>query len=408
MLDYDSYKTFKSNGQPYFMHYQYLQHCFMHEIEKGKFLEICEQGWSCKEKVEDVVQILDRLSHNLEIKKIISVNSGGSIFATSPEMDVAIVVYSYGIHNNVYLSAVADNHEYIARFIGELQSKLSIPQKKIDSQTDMVFWSSGDYGPEPRIRRLMMPKWEEISRNYMWDEDDRLKTLLTADRPYGSGRIILFHGPPGTGKSYAIRSMAREWFEWCETHYIIDPEKMFGSANYMTEVISKGSLTAPKKSNTGNYKYDLNSGNPVKDVEDEEDSYDEQTSMENKARWKLMVIEDADEYIREDAKDRSSHGAFSRLLNLADGILGQGSNTLILVTTNEPIEKIHKAVQRPGRAMANIHFGSFSVDDSNRWLQDAGSSARVSSPKTLAELFEIRNENQVISTKEKTKKVGFV
>jgi len=49
-----------------------------------------------------------------------------------------------------------------------------------------------------------------------------------------------------------------------------------------------------------------------------------------------------------DAKSQVGQG-LSRLLNVSDGILGQGTKIMILVTTNENLGKLNPAVMRPGR-----------------------------------------------------------
>jgi ATP-dependent 26S proteasome regulatory subunit len=69
----------------------------------------------------------------------------------------------------------------------------------------------------------------------------------------------------------------------------------------------------------------------------------------------LIVAEDSDEFLRLSAR-REAGAALGRLLNLTDGILGQGSNTLILLTTNELLENLHPALIRPGRCLAQIEF----------------------------------------------------
>jgi len=47
--------------------------------------------------------------------------------------------------------------------------------------------------------------------------------LASMDEP-GGGSLILWHGPPGTGKSHALRALGREWRGWCSLHYVTDPE----------------------------------------------------------------------------------------------------------------------------------------------------------------------------------------
>jgi hypothetical protein len=63
--------------------------------------------------------------------------------------------------------------------------------------------------------------------------------------------------------------------------------------------------------------------------------------------WRLLLLEDCDELIRSGAKEATGQ-ALSRLLNLTDGLLGQGRNVLVAITTNEDIARLHPAVTRPG------------------------------------------------------------
>jgi hypothetical protein len=49
------------------------------------------------------------------------------------------------------------------------------------------------------------------------------------------------------------------------------------------------------------------------------------------------------------------------LLNVTDGILGQRSNTLVLITTNEPFQSFHEAVARPGRCASQVEFLALSA-----------------------------------------------
>ena len=89
--------------------------------------------------------------------------------------------------------------------------------------------------------------------------------------------------------------------------------------------------------------------------------------------------------------ERAKHTAgqaLSRLLNLTDGLLGQGRNVLVGVTTNEDLERLHPAVVRPGRCLARIEVGPLTLTESVDWL---GTSEGVSREgATLAELYALR------------------
>ena len=67
----------------------------------------------------------------------------------------------------------------------------------------------------------------------------------------------------------------------------------------------------------------------------------------------------------------------SRFLNVVDGLIGQGLRVLVLVTTNEPIRKLHPAVARPGRCAANVEFAPLAADEAAAWLDEHGSPTAV-------------------------------
>jgi hypothetical protein len=123
----------------------------------------------------------------------------------------------------------------------------------------------------------------------------------------------------------------------------------------------------------------------------EEDVWDPRLAIQS--RWKVLVVEDADELIRSDAR-RDAGASLGRLLNLTDGILGHGLRVLLLITTNEPMRGLHPAVVRPGRCRADVQFRSFTHREAAEWLGEAGSAPIEDS--TLAELYRVRGDLETI------------
>jgi hypothetical protein len=107
------------------------------------------------------------------------------------------------------------------------------------------------------------------------------------------------------------------------------------------------------------------------------------------------VLEDADELLRADAK-RETGQALSRLLNVADGFLGQGVRVLVLITTNEPIGRLHPAVVRPGRCLAEVEFSPLTAAEGAAFL-GTGRGREVEG-LTLAELFQRRGDLTRVAT----------
>lgn len=216
----------------------------------------------------------------------------------------------------------------------------------------MTFWTRSPHGPRSMPKLIATPLWEEIAGNYAAPARSELERLMATQRLDG-GRLILWQGPPGTGKTYALRALARAWRDWCDFHVVVDPDVFFGEdSSYLVDIL----FLEPRRTPQG----------------------------EPKAR--LLVLEDAGELVAAEARAETGQ-ALSRLLNVSDGLLGQGLNLCTLITTNEPIERLHPAVLRPGRCAAQIEVPALDIETANRWLANRGNGASVSEPVTVAELF---------------------
>lgn len=178
-----------------------------------------------------------------------------------------------------------------------------------------------------RTRRLEAPDWPSIANNYPDEVAAGFDRLLTTDFGDPDGRLVLWHGPPGTGKTTALRALARSWSERCRVQVLLDPERIFSASSTLFEVVTDAGA--------------------------------------EQAGWRLLVIEDADELIRADAKERVGQ-SLARLLNLSDGLLGQGLKVMTLITTNEPVDQLHPALVRPGRCLAEVEFRAFTAEEARR------------------------------------------
>lgn len=258
-----------------------------------------------------------------------------------------------------------------ARELAEsLAAEIRVKRRPRDTRVALAFWSGGSGdgmfgGPEARWRRLTLPRFAEVGANYPAAVRERLAALFS--QPSGDalpGRLALWHGSPGTGKTWALRALGREWSEWCDLHYITDPERLLGGDTaYMLKVLA---------------------GRSDPDLAGDEDE-DAEREREPGERWRLLVLEDAGELLGIAAPAEVGRG-FARLLNIADGLLGQGSRALILVTTNEPLGKLHPAALRPGRAMATVEFAPLEPAEASAWLAERGVEREIDSPATIAEL----------------------
>lgn len=225
-----------------------------------------------------------------------------------------------------------------------------------DGHVRMRFWSYGEDGASGGSRRVATPTWSDVTGNYAQRTRNSLASLMSmTDMTGRAGRLILWHGIPGTGKTTAVRALAGEWSSWCRTQYVMDPERLFAEPQYLLTVSGA----------------------------------DQDDDAGADGRWRLVVAEDCDEYLRSDAKVRAG-ASLGRLLNLCDGILGHGLRVLVLLTTNEDVGRLHPAITRPGRCLSQVEFEALSQREAQSWLgPDAAAPERT---LTLAELYALREK----------------
>lgn len=137
------------------------------------------------------------------------------------------------------------------------------------------------------------------------------------------GRVILFDGPPGTGKTRAIMSLPDVVPRGL---FVMIPSGMIGSMS------SPGflNLLLTEKPEDG----------PL-----------------------VLIVEDADEAITE--RKSGSPDALSSILNMSDGIYGQILDIRILASTNAPITSLDQAVTRPGRLCRRVEIGALPSTQAN-------------------------------------------
>ncbi len=170
------------------------------------------------------------------------------------------------------------------------------------------------------------------------------------------GRLILFEGPPGTGKTYMIRGV-------------------------ITEVPAAYIIVNPKNFN---------------DLMDPEFVFGLQ-SLSSSHSTIVLVLEDADKLLQPRQKGASLEG-LSSALNMGDGLLSGLMDLRLIVTTNAAVDTIDPALLRTGRLSARIHIGPLPTDQANEVLRKHAPAAKDSDlftePTVLSDVYDrVRDVN---------------
>jgi hypothetical protein len=265
-----------------------------------------------------------------------------------------------------------------------LHDRLPAPDPSSAHEVTITFWTYGPHGPQPAWRSIAVPGWEEIGANYAARTKAQLEGLMREFEPARGGQLILWHGRPGTGKTFALRALAWEWRAWCEFHYIVDPESFFGErADYLMGVLLQPGYTEMAEHPMIGRVF---GSGPM--VEMHFEGAENEDDGSRPKPWRVLLLEDTGELLSADARALMGQG-LSRFLNVVDGLIGQGLRVLALVTTNEEIRRLHPAVARPGRAAANVEFGPLTAEEARAWLAAHGVDELPAEPKILAELYAL-------------------
>lgn len=230
---------------------------------------------------------------------------------------------------------------------------------------DFVSWAGNDVYYSPR--QIQTSPLLQIENNYNNLVITQVKNLISLESPDQLGKIVFWHGPPGTGKTYLLRSLLQHWHHQLNAsiEIILDPETFFSHAQYMQHFLSRQV--------------------PINTL-------------------RILVMEDAGCHL--DISARQTSG-FSRLLNLTDGLLGQGQRLVCVFTANERVDQIDPAILRAGRCLQQLEITPLSLPEAKNWLEIK--KVKVVEPlkdTSLANLYDLCKQNY-LSREFSPKKLGF-
>lgn len=215
-----------------------------------------------------------------------------------------------------------------------------------DDRVFMNFSSFADGHVDIITRQIDAAGWSSVAANYP-GVSDTIGKLLAADPATFPGKVGLLSGPPGTGKTTLLRAWAREWRNQANFIYVTDAEEFFTRSQYTLKLLFRAQ---------GNHE------------------------------WNVLLFEDAEEFITARGKDTHKK-ALRNLLNVGDGMIGQGLRILTIFTTNAMSTEVDPAVKRKGRCFLDLEVPELTAEQAGAWLASKGSDRRVEKPCVLGDLY---------------------
>ena len=174
--------------------------------------------------------------------------------------------------------------------------------------------------------------------------------------------LVLFHGEPGTGKTYYIRHLLRLM---ASNNKIV----IYMPPNMVDHLVEPSFMTFISR---------------------------QVTNYSQQGYFCVLLIEDAEPLLAKRQEGVRIQGV-TNLLNMSDGLLNDMLNLQIICTFNVDLKKLDSALLREGRLIARKEFKALSVLDANLLASRLGIKHHFTKPATLGQIYaKGKNKNTLI------------
>ncbi len=192
---------------------------------------------------------------------------------------------------------------------------------------------------------------KDLNLHYGQDFSEFHSELLSRFEHETQG-LVLFHGLPGTGKTYYIRHLLRELARGKKKVIYLPPNMVDHLADpvfitFLSRTIAQFSASAS---------------------------------------FCVLLIEDAEPLLATRTPDVRIQGV-TNLLNMTDGLLNDVLKLQIICTFNVELNELDSALLRPGRLIARKEFKPLPVIDANLLAINLGVNHHFTQPTTLSEIY---------------------
>lgn len=261
------------------------------------------------------------------------------------------------------------NNDKANELFHNLYEKSSLSQEEVAAYVDMIVTRPNGLGTQ-KIRFDFQYEPSDLDLHYGEGFSVFNEKLLKRFEDIDKG-IVMFHGPPGTGKTHYVRRLLQQ-LNALDKRVILIPKNILGMI--------------------------------------ESPAFNQFMLQELVGDKVVFVIEDAESIItkRNDSGSQRSE-LISTLLNITDGILNDIFNAQVILTFNTKISDIDEALLRKGRLLAKYEFDKLSRPQAEKLAEHLGFSLKENkSSYSLADIYSLKYSaeddiliNQNIKNKEK-------